>query len=251
MKTIENRFYHNRVALNVLANSIENAVEVFEAAEGHVLVGVLSKDYPTVEEAVSAMREYGAAIQEAVSIGLGAGDNKQAAVVAEISKYYSGSHINQVFPAVGATRANLAEKDSWINALVSPTGQVGYVNISTGPFSAAAGETAIVPIKAAIALVRDLGGNALKYFPMKGLKHEEEYLAVAKACGEEGFALEPTGGIDLDNFERILEIALEANVPKVIPHVYSSIINQETGKTNVEDVRTLLAITKKLVEKYA
>ncbi|MBT2697584.1 KDGP aldolase family protein [Bacillus sp. ISL-40] len=251
MTNIEKRFYHNRVALNVLANSIENAVEVFEAAEGHVLVGVLSKDYPTVEAAVTAMKEYGAAIDEAVSIGLGAGDNKQAAVVAEIAKYYPGSHINQVFPAVGATRANLGENDSWINSLVSPTGKVGYVNISTGPVSAAAGETAIVPIKAAIALVRDMGGNALKYFPMKGLKYVEEFRAVAKACGEEGFALEPTGGIDLANFETILEIAMEAKVPKIIPHVYSSIINKETGKTNPEDVRTLLAITKKLVEKHA
>ncbi len=251
MTNIEKRFYNNRVALNVLANSIENAVEVFEAAEGHVLVGVLSKDYPTVEAAVTAMKEYGAAIDEAVSIGLGAGDNKQAAVVAEIAKHYPGSHINQVFPAVGATRANLGEKDSWINSLVSPTGKVGYVNISTGPVSAAASETAIVPIKSAIALVRDMGGNALKYFPMKGLKHVEEFRAVAKACGEEGFALEPTGGIDLDNFEEILEIALEEKVPKIIPHVYSSIINEETGKTNPEDVRKLLAITKSLVEKYA
>lgn len=251
MTNIEKRFYQNRVALNVLANSIENAVEVFEAAEGHVLVGVLSKDYPTVEAAVSAMKEYGAAIDEAVSIGLGAGDNKQAAVVAEIAKFYPGSHINQVFPAVGATRANLGENDSWINSLVSPTGKVGYVNISTGPVSAAAGETAIVPIKAAIALVRDMGGQALKYFPMKGLKHEEEFRAVAKDCGEEGFALEPTGGIDLANFETILDIALEAKVPKIIPHVYSSIIDKETGKTNPEDVRTLLAITKKLVEKHA
>lgn len=248
---IEKRFYQNRVALNVLANSIENAKEVFEAAEGHVLVGVLSKDYPTVDAAVTAMKEYGAAIDDAVSIGLGAGDNRQAAVVAEIAKYYPGSHINQVFPAVGATRANLGEKDSWINSLVSPTDKVGYVNISTGPISAGTSETAIVPIKAAIALVRDMGGNALKYFPMKGLKHEAEFRAVAEACGEEGFALEPTGGIDLDNFSKILEIALEAKVPKIIPHVYSSIIDRESGKTNEEDVRKLLTIIKKLVDKYA
>lgn len=248
---IEKRFYQNRVALNVLANSIENAKEVFEAAEGHVLVGVLSKDYPTVDAAVTAMKEYGAAIDDAVSIGLGAGDNRQAAVVAEIAKYYPGSHINQVFPAVGATRANLGENDSWINSLVSPTGKLGYVNISTGPISAGTSETAIVPIKAAIALVRDMGGNALKYFPMKGLKHEAEFRAVAEACGEEGFALEPTGGIDLDNFSKILEIALEAKVPKIIPHVYSSIIDRESGKTNEEDVRKLLTIIKKLVDKYA
>lgn len=248
MTSLSKRLYKNRVALNVLANSIENAKEVFEAAEGYVLVGVLSKDYRTVEEAVAAMKAYGAEIDNAVSIGLGAGDNRQAAVVADIAKHYAGSHINQVFPAVGATRANLGGQQSWINSLVSPTGRAGYVNISTGPVSAAQNEHAIIPVKAAIALVRDMGGQALKYFPMNGLSREDELHAVAQACGEEGFALEPTGGIDMDNFETILRIALEANVPQVIPHVYSSIIDQATGKTNVDDVRRLLEIVKKLVD---
>ena len=250
MMKIEDRFYQSRVALNVLANSIENAKEVFEAADGYVLVGVLSKDYDSAETASKAMKEYGEAIDDAVSIGLGAGDNKQAEVVADIAKYYPGSHINQVFPSVGSTRANLAGKDSWINALVSPTGRPGYVNISTGPASADAAETAIIPVKAAIALVRDMGGNALKYFPMKGLAYEEEFRSVAKACGEEGFALEPTGGIHLNNFEDILHIALEANVPKVIPHVYSSIIDKESGKTKTEDVRQLMDSVKKVVGLY-
>ncbi|MGO4373803.1 2-dehydro-3-deoxy-phosphogluconate aldolase [Paenibacillus sp. 2TAB19] len=250
MSNMNRRLYNSRAALNVLANSVENAKEVFDAAEGHVLVGVLSKDYPTVEAAVEAMKQYGEAIDDAVSIGLGAGDNRQAAVVAEIAKYYPGTHINQVFPAVGATRANLNGQECWINSLVSPTGQVGYVNISTGPYSAAQPEQAIVPVKTAIALVRDMGGNALKYFPMNGLSREDELRAVAKACGEEGFALEPTGGIDMDNFEPILRISLEAGVPQVIPHVYSSIIDKATGKTNVADVQTLLATMKRLVDAH-
>ncbi|MNW60910.1 hypothetical protein D3C74_389360 [compost metagenome] len=106
-------------------------------------------------------------------------------------------------------------------------------------------------MEAAIALVRDMGGNALKYFPMQGLKLEEEYRAVAAACGEAGFALEPTGGIDMDNFGPILEIALQAGVPQVIPHVYSSIIDAGTGNTNVQDVRRLLGIMQSLVDQYA
>lgn len=251
MSKIQERFYKNRAALNVLAGSIANARDIYEAAEGHVLVGVLSKNYANAREASAAMAEYGQAIEDAVSIGLGAGDNRQAAVVAEIAASYAGSHINQVFPAVGATRANLGAKDSWINSLVSPCGQPGYVNISTGPVSAGNASQAIVPVRSAIALVRDMGGNALKYFPMKGLELEEEYRAVVKACAEEGFALEPTGGIDLDNFAPILEIALEAGVPQVIPHVYSSIIDPQTGNTIVQDVRTLLSAMKSLVDRYA
>lgn len=36
-------FYRDRVCLNVLAGSKDNARDIYEAAEGHVLVGVLSK----------------------------------------------------------------------------------------------------------------------------------------------------------------------------------------------------------------
>ncbi|WP_411350307.1 2-dehydro-3-deoxy-phosphogluconate aldolase [Paenibacillus sp. WLX2291] len=243
------RLYRGCAALNVLAGSMENAKDIFAAAEGHVLVGVLSKSYPDAATAITAMREYGSEIEDAVSIGLGAGDHRQAAVVADIAAQYGGTHINQVFPAVGRTRAQLGKRDSWINSLVSPSGKPGYVNISTGPFSAAT-QPAIVPIEAAIALIRDMGGNAIKYFPMKGLQLEDEYRAVVKACAAANFALEPTGGIDLDNFEPIVQIALEAGVPQVIPHVYSSIIDSE-GNTNVQDVQTLLSKLKKLVDAYA
>lgn len=250
MSSINKRFYKNRVALNILANSPENAKVVFEAAEGFAIIGVLSKNYPTTAKAVRAMEIYGELIDGAVSIGLGGGDNRQASVVADIAKHYAGNHINQVFPAVGATRANLGDKESFINSLVSPTGHVGFVNISTGPHSASLDQKAHIPIESAIALIRDMGGNSIKFFPMNGLGTIDEFRAVAIACGKENFALEPTGGIDLANFETILEIALEANVPQIIPHIYSSIIDSETGKTNPDDVEKLITITKRLADDY-
>ena len=67
-------YYRNRVCLNVLAGSKQNAVDIYEAAEGHVLVGVLSKNYPDVPSAVADMRDYAKLIDNALSIGLGAGD---------------------------------------------------------------------------------------------------------------------------------------------------------------------------------
>ncbi|HBX06307.1 MAG TPA: 2-dehydro-3-deoxyphosphooctonate aldolase, partial [Leclercia adecarboxylata] len=45
---------------------------------------------------------------------------------------------------------------------------------------------------------------------------------VAEACARHDFWLEPTGGIDLENYEEILQIALDAGVSKIIPHIYSS-----------------------------
>ena len=56
--------------------------------------------------------------------------------------------------------------------------------------------------------------------------------------------LEPTGGIDLENVGEIVRIALDAGVSKVIPHVYSSIIDKTSGETRIDDVKQLLAICK-------
>lgn len=243
MSVIPN-YYQDRVCLNVLANSVENAEDCYEAAEGHVVLGVLSKNYDTDEAAIEDMKKYQEATNNALSVGLGAGDPKQSQMVARLSGVLQPQHVNQVFTGVGNSRALLRQSDTVINGLVSPTGQVGYVNIATGPLSSEA-PAANVPIETAIKMLQDMGGSSIKYFPMKGLAHQEEFKAVAEACAKYDFALEPTGGIDLDNFEAILKIALDAGVKKIIPHVYSSIIDQATGDTKPEAVTELLAIIKR------
>ncbi|HCQ2037457.1 TPA: oxo-acid lyase, partial [Staphylococcus aureus] len=114
-----------------------------------------------------------------------------------LSEVLQPQHVNQVFTGVGASRALLRQDETVINGLVSPTGKVGYVNIATGPLSSGA-PAAEVPIETAIKLLKDMGGSSIKYFPMKGLAHKEEYQAVAAACAKYDFYLEPTGGIDLE-----------------------------------------------------
>lgn len=239
-------YYKDRVCLNVLAGSKGNAQEIYDAAQGHVLVGVLSKNYPDVDSAVTDMARYARLIENALSVGLGAGDPKQSNMVSQIAKQVQPQHVNQVFTGVGASRALLGQSETVVNGLVSPTGRVGWVKISTGPLSAQAPD-GIVPVEAAIALLKDMGGSSIKYFPMGGLKHKDEFQSVARACAEHDFLLEPTGGIDLENYEAIMEIALAAGVKQVIPHIYSSIIDSASGNTRPQDVKTLLAMTKKLV----
>lgn len=239
-------FYHDRVCLNVLAGSKENASAIYEAAEGHVLVGVLSKNYPDVASAVADMREYAARIDNALSVGLGAGDPNQSAMASAISREVQPQHVNQVFTGVATSRALLGQNATVVNGLVSPTGTPGLVKISTGPLSSQAAD-GIVPVETAIALLKDMGGSSIKYFPMGGLTCREEYVAVAQACARYDFWLEPTGGIDLANFGEILQIALDAGVSKIIPHIYSSIIDKVSGDTRPEDVRQLLAITQQRV----
>lgn len=241
-------YLEERICLNVLANSVENAQACYAAAEGHVVLGVLSKNYDSDEAAIADMKKYQAATNNALSVGLGAGDPNQSQMVTRLSEVLQPQHVNQVFTGVGASRARLGQKETVINGLVSPTGKVGYVNIATGPLSSQA-PSGEVPIETAIALLKDMGGSSIKYFPMKGLAHKEEYQAVAEACAKHDFYLEPTGGIDLENVEEIVQIAVDAGVKKIIPHIYSSIIDKETGHTRPEDVATLLNIMKKTLQK--
>lgn len=239
-------YLNDRICLNVLANSVENAKDCYDAAEGHVVLGVLSKKYATDEAAIADMKLYQAATDNALSVGLGAGDPNQSQMVSRISAVLQPQHVNQVFTGVGTSRALLGQKETIINGLVSPTGKVGYVNIATGPLSSQAPE-AIVPIETAIKLLQDMGGSSVKYFPMKGMSHKEEYQAVAEACAKYNFYLEPTGGIDLDNFVEIVQIAVDAGVKKIIPHIYSSIIDPKTGNTRPEDVEQLLQMSQAIL----
>lgn len=243
------RFYNDIICLNVLASDKQNAKEIVEATEGHVVVGILSANYDTTDLAIEDMKAYDENLGGAVSVGLGAGNPKQWKMVADICRGYEPEHVNQVFTAIGQTRSSVNNEQTFINCLVNPVEEIGYVNIATGPLSSEL-EQVKAPIKSAIAMIRDMGGNSIKFFPMNGLNTIEQYKAVAKVCAEEGFALEPTGGLDLHNFEEIVTIALESGVKKVIPHVYSSIIDSKTGKTRIEDVDTLYEIIKKLGDKY-
>src|SRR5699024_9606093 len=109
--------------------------EIYEATEGHVLIGVLSSNFATVAEAKEKIAVYNKTVNGAVSLGLGAGDPRQGEMVANISKEVEVSHINQVFPAVGLTRGGNKHLHSYINCLVKPSGTPGTVNIATGVFS--------------------------------------------------------------------------------------------------------------------
>lgn len=237
-------FYKNRVCLNCLCNSEENGQEILEAMDGYVILGLLSNQYTTIDSAIEDMRKYQKLLNNNISVGLGSGDPNQWKMVVDISRAIVPKHINQIFPLGGYTRCAVGEHP-FINSMVSPCGQNGYVKISTGPLSSKS-LPGIVPVKTAIALAKEQGANSLKYFPMDGLSTLEEFKAVAIACAEENFALEPTGGINLENIEMILRIAAGAGVEKIIPHIYSSIVDKKSGATSVDAVKKIYDIMKKI-----
>ena len=243
------KFYNGRVALNVLAKDLENALAVYEAAEGYAVVGLLSKKYNTVEEGVKEVQEYLGKLG-VVSVGLGAGDPSQFEKAALIAAQTDPGHVNQVFTgagyAAGALKASGFSR-TYINVLMSPTGQPGKVKINTGELSSKAADAA-VDIDTAVAMLKDMRAHSVKFFPMEGLKGAAELKEVVKASERAGLELiEPTGGIDLENFEEIMKICLDSSIPRIMPHIYGAIIDKETGLTRIEDVKKMYEIIKKLV----
>ncbi|EPW7230275.1 2-dehydro-3-deoxy-phosphogluconate aldolase [Klebsiella michiganensis] len=242
-------FYRQRVAINVLAKDIANARDIYDAAEGYAAIGVLSAQFASVEEGVQEVKRWMAEIPS-ISVGLGAGDPAQYYKAAMIASALHPAHVNQTFTGCGFAAGALAAtggQQTCINALVSPTGTPGEVLISTG-VSSCQGTPTRVSCDAAVRMMQDMGAHAAKFFPMGGEKSLPELYMLATTAARNGMTLiEPTGGIDLDNFGIILQSCLKAGVPRVMPHVYSSIIDPQTGNTRPEDIRRLMDIVKAVV----
>lgn len=239
-----------RLLFNVLAKDAKNAKEIWEASEGYAVMGIVLKDYPSIEEACDVALRI-KEIAGMVSVGLGGGDPSQWMRVVEAALRTDPGHVNQVFPATGYTIGALETKgleDNVVNALVGPSGTPGQVVLSTGPLSEKALTEAVVPCDAAFRMIKEIGGRAVKAFPVQGDKRLGELSVIAKATREAGIGiLEPTGGITIGNVESLLRTCLSGGPEMIIPHVHSSIISKETGRTDPAKVAELVKIGRKVL----
>ena len=241
-------FYRERVLINCLAKDKNNAKEIVAAAEGHIAIGLLSVRHPTVEENVKEVREFQKDIP-LISIGLGDGSPKQWKMAAEIASLTDPGHVNQVFSAAGYTLGLLQGKgctQTVVNALISPTGVPGKVKLNTGIFSSDREDS--VDVETALLMLKDVGLQSVKFFNIHGTAHLRELEAVAKACADLGIdMIEPTGGINVENVREVLEACIKTGVKHIIPHIYSSIIDKETGLTDPNLVLKVFKIIEELV----
>ena len=229
-------FYKNKVMINLLARDLDNAVEVTEALDGHVLVGILTKNYSTVESCVADVKAYMAKLTN-VSVGLGDGDPKQWKMVAEVAAQTDPGHANEVYTGAMYCQGALDAagcKYTLVNCLMSPTGIPGKVKISTGPVSCQGSEL-VVDVDVAMAMMKDVGLSSIKFYDIHGTAHLEELKSVAAAAVKAGIpVMEPTGGLSPDNVREVVKICLDAGCERVIPHIYTSIIDKETKLTRPE-----------------
>lgn len=230
------------IRLNVLARDVDNAKQIVDATAGRVLIGIMVKGYPTADAAAEAIQTY----QQAgipVSVGLGAGDPSQWKKVAQVAALTKPAHVNQVFPAAGYTLGALQAVGSGhtlVNALITPSGTPGKVIVTTGPISGQAPEE--ISCEAAAAMLAEVGVHSVKFYPVNGVQKLEEIRQMARAAVRYGIPVfEPTGGIDEKSIRPVVDVCLEAGVNEVIPHIYTSIVDKETGLTRLDQVEALLA----------
>ncbi|GIM46539.1 4-hydroxy-2-ketovalerate aldolase [Collibacillus ludicampi] len=235
------------IQFNVLAKNVQNAKEIMEVTDGHALIGIMVKHFPTVDDAVKTVQEFQSE-NIPVSVGLGAGDPAQWERVVQVSVRTKPAHVNQIFPAAGYTIASLRSvksEQTIVNAMITPSGTPGKVFISTGPVSQQYQEP--VSCDLAAALLAEIGVPSIKFYPIEGKKRLDEVAEMVKAAvRHQIYIFEPTGGIDVDSLPEIVKVCAEHGAKRIIPHIYTSIIDKETGFTRIEDVQALAQSVSKL-----
>lgn len=250
MLAIKNKALGGRVVFNFLASDLQNAKEVWQAAEGAVLFGIRVSDYSSINQlsniASVFKREFGL-----VSLVLGDGDPNQWKWITEAALAINPGHINQVFPALGYTIGSLASRgildQNTVNALVSFSGTEGIVDISTGVISRNNKERAAVPIGAALRMIKEVGGRSLKILPLNNEKRLREFDAViAETTREKIDIIEPTGGISIENIAKIISISLKNRDSLIIPHIHNAMLGPDR-RTDPVKVRIIIDLTKKVL----
>src|SRR5690625_358591 len=194
---LQNKLY-DFVLFNFLAKDKENTEEVMTAGKGFVVPGIVASDFSDIDEGVSRVKEL-KTVTDLVSIGLGGeGNSKYADRVIEIAAQSNPGHINQPFERSVYAKGFLAGqgRSQMVNALVTPSGKVGTVKLSTGYE---------MKVEELVEIAKAIGIESIKFMPLKGETHLDELVYLTKIAERHGIrGIEPAGGISLKNIRPII-----------------------------------------------
>ncbi|WP_019240373.1 MULTISPECIES: KDGP aldolase [Bacillus] len=223
----------NRVFLNFLASDKNNAEEIVEAGFGCVIPGIVASDYIDAESASKKVAEL-KLISDVISVGLGnGGDVSNWRKVVDIASISHPGHINQPFEKASYSQGVLQSLNcpQNVNALVAPSGKVGYVKLSCG---------IEMQTKDFCELAASMGLTSIKFMPLKGNVHLEELIDLCEKAADSGIKMiEPAGGIGPDNAIEIIRRALQTDIPFFMPHIFGSVIDKQTKSTMPEMVHQI------------
>lgn len=237
MKLFELEKFAGQLLVNVLAKDEQNAKEIFEAGEGYIVPGIAAADFPQIDDAIETVLSLKKAVP-AVSIGLGGGGSfAEWKNVLDIAVKAKPAHINQPFEKAPYAKGYLAAKgvEVVINALVSPTGQIGKIRLATG---------AIVRVEEILDIAKALGILSIKVMPVGGLDHLDELIYIAKEAAKRGIrGIEPAGGIKIDHLPKMFQEIQKTNIELFMPHIFGDVL-QSKGQSDPLKIRRMMQLLK-------
>ena len=92
-------------------------------------------------------------------------------------------------------------------------------------------------------MLAEIGVDSVKFYPIDGDQRLDEVAEMVKAATGAGIKVfEPTGRITLENVERIVQTCLENGAQIVIPHLYTSLVDKDSGETRISDIERLISM---------
>lgn len=230
------RWIGGRVAVCFSARDAENAREVWEAGEGSAIVSLEAAKYPD-EAAFSAAVSSLMSAVPVLSVALGGGaDPKQWGKVMA-GGLAGAQHLNQPFSTAGFVKGHVsASTNSWVNGVVRPSGTPGTVLMEMVD-----GEPMQISAVDAARLLKELGVDALKFHPARGVEILPEVVAACSAAVSAGLlGFEPAGGVTPANIVALTRACVDTGIPYFLPHVFGSVVDKATGRTRPEAVAGII-----------
>ena len=134
-----------------------------------------------------------------------------------------------------------------VNALVIGQQDEDWVAIQTG--SASSDEEPHIHTRDVVNILKGIGIHSLKVDFNKHPPNQEWLNRLAREVSVAGIRMiELSSGISQDNVLPLIDLCLNAGIPYIMPHVFSDLLDDSTGKTRPDAVRQLIAHTRNYYE---
>lgn len=95
-------------------------------------------------------------------------------------------------------------------------------------------------------LAVSMGIDSIKFMPLKGTVHLAEFVYLCRVAAEKRIlSVEPAGGIAADNIVEIIQAVRETGISLLMPHIFGSTIDKETGRTLPKEVVKIINLVRR------
>lgn len=223
-----------RIAVSVPSRDADEALGIWEAGEGTAVPSLSAASFSSVQ----ALQDETARCLLSVpvlSVALGGGADVWQWIKVLAAGEAGAPHLNQPFTTAPFAKGRFP--GMWVNGVVEPTEAIGRVHL-TG----VRGPLPVIDVQEAAKMLLDGQVDALKLHPTDPADDFRATMAIATGAAEAGVAaFEPAGNLDLTSTPQLVERLMAVPDLRVLPHVFSALLDRTTGRVDLGRVRALIA----------